>query len=663
MHWLALLPSVLLSAMASASAGALRRRKSTDVTSYAPTIDTNDARLFVDSESHVGNIRRNLYEHRFEIPPPSSNNNDNEEEVLLVEHTWALTDDITTSLDDDDISTYYSPTVSPTYTVVGSLDDDLFSTLDDDVSNYYSPTEAPTYAVVGSLDDDITTLDDDNNISTYYFPTASPEHNSTALESPTQSPSYMPTSHYPTYSPTNFPSYAPVYQGDTNGTNFTRDNLHVNRMYTYGAPSIIKSQSSSILVDNNNCIPGLRIYNQDETITKCHWYDIRCKQKNIVTNVDFASQINNKEGYHHPNMDVLIVRLVDGNKIEYTLRYCSRQMIVNTNQTTHDIEPYQTWPKPNLDSSILNNNHYIPNHYEPRLRHIPSSVRGHALEYTSVAQCLYESYSYESIQNCIKMYNTQTPSRLNGVYENGWMPFAYMKQEESLMSNGILGMIMNDVDQVYVLKNDNVHDNNDDDDTTNNRRKCIIAFQGSSSITDLLNFVSTTNKGTTSYCGIDGIHNGVANELSKLIHNRQYTTIIKPALETCHDVTCVGHSLGGSLCNLFTLCANQKVESIDANDLDGWREYQTLIWDKRGDEKDNDSLGPSLMPSESPPFSTPSSSQAPSVVISAHPTAYPSSQEVEGDDDDDDDDDIYTALYGDEDNKEESSSATKVVDV
>ena len=36
----------------------------------------------------------------------------------------------------------------------------------------------------------------------------------------------------------------------------------------------------------------------------------------------------------------------------------------------------------------------------------------------------------------------------------------------------------------------------------------------------------------------------------------------------------------------------------------------------------------------------------------------PSSQKVEGDDVDD----IYNALYGDEDNKKESSSATKVVD-
>ena len=48
------------------------------------TIDTNVAQLFVDdSESiNVGNIRRNLFEHRFEILTPSISNNDNEEEVF-----------------------------------------------------------------------------------------------------------------------------------------------------------------------------------------------------------------------------------------------------------------------------------------------------------------------------------------------------------------------------------------------------------------------------------------------------------------------------------------------------------------------------------------------------------------------------------------------------
>ena len=329
---------------------------------------------------------------------------------------------------------------------------------------------------------------------------------------------------------------------------YNTENLHVNRMYTYGAPSVVKGTSESN--PNDYCIPGLRIYNQDETVTKCSWYSIGCIPGiTKITNVDFASQINIGAGYHHPKMDTLVVRLVDGTKIEYTMNFCHR-----TSQSS-DIESYQWMPQSDLESSMYENNHRVAIHYEPRLIQVPTAVRGPSLEYASVAYCSYS----EDIPNCIDNYNQETQSQLEGVKPDGWEPFAQMKQE----SSGII----NDIDQVYVLKNDR---NGIDS------RKCIIAFQGSDSVLDFTAFINSSNDETT-YCGIERVHSGVSNKLLKLITDDQYAIEIKPALETCFDVTCVGHSLGGSLCNLFTMCANQD-SLIGAQ---SWDEYNLLRWKKK----------------------------------------------------------------------------------
>ena len=240
---------LLFLASSTTAGGTLRRRRrnKADGTSYAQTTNTNDAQIY-DNESPIndGSTRRHLYESN----KPSSDANVNT--VLINKHARVLTTDygddiIITTLDDDllddDISTALSPTEAPTYTVVWALDDDdIYKTTpdptyapvtptesptydnldvgtvddspptdaptytvvtsldddddmldDDDLSTYYSPTEAPTYIAVGSLDDDVTTLDDDD-VSTASTPT------------PTQSPSYVPTSYHPTY----YPTYSPT---------------------------------------------------------------------------------------------------------------------------------------------------------------------------------------------------------------------------------------------------------------------------------------------------------------------------------------------------------------------------------------------------------------------------------------------------------------------
>ena len=140
--------------------------------------------------------------------------------------------------------------------------------------------------------------------------------------------------------------------------------------------------------------------------------------------------------------------------------------------------------------------------------------------------------------------------------------------------------MLSDSDTVFVLKKD---------DASTNYRSCIIGFQGSDSFLDLSNFVSINNE-ETSYCGRYGVHTGTANELWHLTHDSQYASEIVPALESCHEVTCVGHSLGGALCSLFTMCANRGLEYLqnnndselvfeeDAKHLD---DYNSLIWTKK----------------------------------------------------------------------------------
>ena len=101
-----------------------------------------------------------------------------------------------------------------------------------------------------------------------------------------------------------------------------------------------------------------------------------------------------------------------------------------------------------------------------------------------------------------------------------------------------------------------------------NHRKCIIHFEAAESLTDFTDFLFA-NSQSTAYCGRNGVHAGVSDELWHITHNVQYSAIIKPALETCHEVTCVGHSLGGALCNMFVMCANQGEENLTPADGPG----------------------------------------------------------------------------------------------
>ena len=49
--------------------------------------------------------------------------------------------------------------------------------------------------------------------------------------------------------------------------------VHVDHVYTYGAPSVVTG--TPISHPNNECIPGIRVYNEDVDVVECSWYEHR----------------------------------------------------------------------------------------------------------------------------------------------------------------------------------------------------------------------------------------------------------------------------------------------------------------------------------------------------------------------------------------------------
>mmetsp|Transcript_75578 Transcript_75578/g.219513 ORF Transcript_75578/g.219513 Transcript_75578/m.219513 type:complete len:402 (-) Transcript_75578:85-1290(-) len=81
---------------------------------------------------------------------------------------------------------------------------------------------------------------------------------------------------------------------------------------------------------------------------------------------------------------------------------------------------------------------------------------------------------------------------------------------------------------------------------------CAVVFAGTNNLDNEV----TTSLETygTDYCGFHGVHAGYRNELWRITEHLMPR--LRPKLEKCNKVTCVGHSMGGSLCEIFAACAN-----------------------------------------------------------------------------------------------------------
>lgn len=111
-----------------------------------------------------------------------------------------------------------------------------------------------------------------------------------------------------------------------------------------------------------------------------------------------------------------------------------------------------------------------------------------------------------------------------------------------------------DEDPIYIVQENSTLD-------------CAVVFSGTNSFGELFNSLQTYGTG---YCGYTSVHAGYRNELWFLT-GRSWMAL-KPKLAQCNRVICVGHSLGGALCEIFAACAN----SGHFDDPD----YQRLAWTK-----------------------------------------------------------------------------------
>jgi hypothetical protein len=103
-----------------------------------------------------------------------------------------------------------------------------------------------------------------------------------------------------------------------------------------------------------------------------------------------------------------------------------------------------------------------------------------------------------------------------------------------------------------------IHDGNGGKDTAQIYRKdngvCAIAFSATDDATDEIQQITGIYQKVT-YCGLDGINAGYAQEM------RQYTKLSTwsvgiAELAKCSEVWAVGHSMGGAMASLFAFCAN-----------------------------------------------------------------------------------------------------------
>mmetsp|Transcript_62214 Transcript_62214/g.136228 ORF Transcript_62214/g.136228 Transcript_62214/m.136228 type:complete len:364 (+) Transcript_62214:81-1172(+) len=80
---------------------------------------------------------------------------------------------------------------------------------------------------------------------------------------------------------------------------------------------------------------------------------------------------------------------------------------------------------------------------------------------------------------------------------------------------------------------------------------CVLAFEGTHSFNEFGRNLEGAGDG---YCGFQGVHKGYADKLYWLMTFSMPK--LRHSLSKCNKVSCTGHSLGGSLCEVFAACAN-----------------------------------------------------------------------------------------------------------
>eukprot|EP00442_Polarella_glacialis_P046790 CAMPEP_0115119376 /NCGR_PEP_ID=MMETSP0227-20121206/45054_1 /TAXON_ID=89957 /ORGANISM="Polarella glacialis, Strain CCMP 1383" /LENGTH=364 /DNA_ID=CAMNT_0002520833 /DNA_START=196 /DNA_END=1290 /DNA_ORIENTATION=+ len=96
---------------------------------------------------------------------------------------------------------------------------------------------------------------------------------------------------------------------------------------------------------------------------------------------------------------------------------------------------------------------------------------------------------------------------------------------------------------------------------------CAFVFTGTSTFAELGTSIKSVGH---PFCGFKEVHRGYQDKLYWLM--KGLMPKLRPKMAQCNRMTCTGHSLGGSLCDVWSACANSK----RTND----KHYKLQMWTK-----------------------------------------------------------------------------------
>jgi hypothetical protein len=299
----------------------------------------------------------------------------------------------------------------------------------------------------------------------------------------------------------------------------------VSMMITFGAPAISWPAASN---PGSRCIPGYRFYTQNDPLPG-GGYGIQEDAAAMYT--------------RFPHAKTNVVMLRDGKDSEF--KHCIHYPV----DESQLVERMPLWQAAVYHDWAI---HSITSSYAPRIKTMSFP------ELTEQQESELERKSSIALKLAIMADATYTESldgSINAVRDQ--LP-GYRLVGFALVPGGGL-----DKDAVLVIQNEAT-------------LGCTINFEGSYNIADLNSFASDYGTG---YCGFRNTHVGVRNELWTITANHEYQAGIRPVLPQCKYVTCVGHSLGGALCELFTLCANSNSGGDPDYDKLAWTPGNTKLMD------------------------------------------------------------------------------------
>lgn len=349
--------------------------------------------------------------------------------------------------------------------------------------------------------------------------------------------------------------------------------LRVHELYTFGAPSVTQDPITA----RGNCVPGLRLYN--ENVMDWSW----------VHPSDFAAMVNQDLG--HPKMAMLMLNNQDPkfwnhNGGWHTAKY--------EYKPCEDLgrwdQAWFWWPKNQTPNTAI---HGMNENYLPRLKYfffgtsdedtsvkslwtrtptddgVPADLIKNALLYGEMAQLNYAptADACNSDSDCETACvngrcNGYATWKVNDAFPPGW---ELIKQGFVESGRSDIVREVKDIDDIKLFKKAATDE-------------CVFTFEGSNIETeggqqyDLGRFTGPGAGDMVTWCGKDNLHRGVKDELWTIMQSDAYADF-KPELAACQKVTCVGHSLGGALCDMWTHLANNGVE--DSSDNDCWTK---LAW-------------------------------------------------------------------------------------